>query len=132
MDKFNRHIHGERHTDLVEHVAAYVYDTIFNVFGARTDAQGNYGFFKEGWDWSTTTFPETTTVYEVPFSKALIKKARWISAAAVYVNDQKYETFESLTGITLEKGDKIRATGSPNFNYFFCLEMVVTIQTIKQ
>ena len=132
MDKFNRHIHGEQHTEIIENVAVFSHDTIFYVFGAHTDSQGNYGFFKEGWRWGSSTFPPTTTVFEVPYNNAIIKKARWNSGAVLYINDRKYETFDSLTGVVLEKGDKIRATGKPNLLNFFSLEMVVSIRTIKR
>ena len=122
MDKFNRHRDQNVHT--IENVVGYSYKSIFNVFGAHTDVRGNYAFFKDEWSWRSKT--DTSKVFEVPITEATIKAAHWVpNSATIYINNNKYEAFDSCAGVVIKKGDKIRATYQPNSKKLFLLELIV-------
>lgn len=128
MDKFNRHIHSNVN-NVLESVSTFYFETTFFVLGLHTDRDGNFLLLKDNWNWAKKNMPPTNRVYEVPLNLAVIKEAKWYPAESVvvYVNDVKYETFPPLTGVTLKKGDKIRAVHKPHKLIPFQFEAVVAI-----
>lgn len=130
MDKFNRHLHTRRDSD-PSVVTTYTYETILLVLGALTDSNGNIIMFKDNWSPTLQNLSPTNHVYEIPVKSCIIKSVRWSPEdAEVYLNDNKHTSDASLIGLSLVKGDKIRAKAVPGAQSFFVLEIVVEI-TIK-
>lgn len=125
MDKFNGHIHRKRNLCHVNKVTTFSYDSMFYLFGGTTDQNGYVLFFQNNFERDNPN--ENSITFKVPLNSVEIKQCRWFpSASKIFVNTKRYDTFNSLTGLKLQKDDEIRAIHQPNSNYMFSFEAVVT------
>ena len=132
MNKFNSHLHSARDVCRMETVSEFSYDSMFYIIGARTDKNGNFSFFKNDWKWISDLNSSDSKIFKVPIRFAIVKHCKWEpEESIIYVNNTKYETFDSMIGLIIKKDDEIRATFQPNSRKLFCLETVVTSPTIK-
>uniref|UniRef100_A0A1Y1L245 Uncharacterized protein n=1 Tax=Photinus pyralis TaxID=7054 RepID=A0A1Y1L245_PHOPY len=116
IDKFGKHILNQ---SKAEEVSSYTYESYLYLLGTHAE---NTPFIR----WHTSS--RTPQAFAFPLTECVVIKSSWSPrhGTTIIINERLYNTPLKLIGITLRKGDIIKAK-CPKYNagQLFCLELLL-------